>query len=274
MSKLLDGDDGLPAEDIGQWAKEKHRLLCAYVDICRATRRKFLPPNKGGSTYIDLFCGTGRARIRETGEWVDGSAVAAWKASVRSGTPFTRVIIADADPIRLDASRARLERLDAPVVAICGTAQETAFKARQKAAPYGLNFAFLDPYNLQALHFEAVQQLARISRIDMLIHVSTMDLQRNTERYASIDESAFDAFAPGWREHVPLERSLPVIRNGVLSYWRSLVEQAGVWTSDDIRLITGSRNERLYWLVLAARHELAHQFWTKIVDTGQRSLDL
>ena len=28
MGKLVDGDDGLPAEEVGSWAKEKHDYHC------------------------------------------------------------------------------------------------------------------------------------------------------------------------------------------------------------------------------------------------------
>jgi hypothetical protein len=30
MGKLIDGDDGLPAEDVGSWTKEKHQYICRY----------------------------------------------------------------------------------------------------------------------------------------------------------------------------------------------------------------------------------------------------
>jgi len=36
MGKLIDGDDGLPAEEVGIWAKEKHDYLCRYIDISRS----------------------------------------------------------------------------------------------------------------------------------------------------------------------------------------------------------------------------------------------
>lgn len=48
MGKLVDGDDGLPAEEVGVWTKEKHELLCNYVHISSATRKKYLPPNNRG----------------------------------------------------------------------------------------------------------------------------------------------------------------------------------------------------------------------------------
>ena len=51
-------DDGLPLDEVGAWAKEKHERLRRYVDISRGARRKFA---RGGTTYVDLYCGTGRA---------------------------------------------------------------------------------------------------------------------------------------------------------------------------------------------------------------------
>lgn len=201
MGDLVEADDGLPAEVVGPWAKEKHELLCKYIQISSATRRKYLPPhNQGGAGYVDLFCSTGRCWLKDTNEWIDGSAVAAWKRSVDNETPFTRVIIADADEERLNACADRLARLGAPVVATVGLAKDTAFWARQRIPPHGLNFAFLDPYSLGALDFEIIKTLALIKRMDMLVHVSTMDLQRNQDLYLSADASAFDAFAPGWRD--------------------------------------------------------------------------
>lgn len=133
MGRLIDGDDGLPAEDVGVWAKEKHEYLCRYIDISRAVRSGWTAPGKAGATFIDPFCGPGRAKVRETGEWIDGGAVAAWKKSCEGGAPF--------------------------------------------------------------------------------------------------------------------------------QYWRDKVASRQVWPSTEMRLITGSKNQPLYWLLLAAKHELAHKFW-------------
>lgn len=83
MGKLTDGDDGLPAEEVGVWAKEKHNYLCRYIDISRSTRAKYLGPGKAGATYVDLFCGPGRCKVRDSNEWIDGGVVAAWKIEPR-----------------------------------------------------------------------------------------------------------------------------------------------------------------------------------------------
>lgn len=101
MGGLVDGDDKLPAELVGRWAKEKYSLLCRYVQISSSTRKKYLGPGKGGAAYIDLFCGPGRAFIEDTGESIEGGAVAAWRQSQSSGSPFSRVIIGDTDEERL-----------------------------------------------------------------------------------------------------------------------------------------------------------------------------
>jgi three-Cys-motif partner protein len=275
MGELVDGDDGLPAEVVGVWAKEKVDLLCNYVRISSPTRKKYLPPdNIGGAAYIDLFCGPGRSFINDTKEWIEAGPVAAWNRSVACNAPFTRVIIADANVERLQACEARLQRLGAPVVTKHGFAKETAFWARQKTPQHGLNFAFLDPYSLEALDFEVIKTLALIKRIDVLVHVSTMDLRRNLDVHLTTADSSFDAFAPGWRDALQV-RSRARTREDVLRYWRGLVSQAGIPTSEDVRLIKNRHGQHLYWLLLAAGHDLAHKFWKTVSPKGgQQSFDL
>ncbi len=266
MGKLIDGDDGLPAEEVGPWAKDKHEYLCRYIDISRAVRKKWLGDNKAGATYIDLFCGPGRCRIRDTGEWIDGGVVAAWRKSVEGGAPFSQIFIADLDEQRRKAAVSRLERLGAPVTEIKGAAVDAAREIFPRLNPYGLHFAFLDPFNLEALDFNIIRMLSELKRIDMLVHVNQMDLQRNLVINATSENSAFDAFAPGWRDHISIEQPQHEIRQQIFQYWRKLVEDLGVWPSTEMKLIRGGKNQPLYWLLLAAKHDLAHNFWATASD--------
>jgi hypothetical protein len=276
MGKLVEGDDGLPAEEVGVWIAEKHELLCDYVQISSATRRKYLPPprNRGGAAYIDLFCGPGRSWVKSTGTFSDGGCVAAWRKSVESNAPFSKVIIGDRDPDRLAAATKRLEKLGAPVVPLLGLAKDTAFTAIQRAGGSGLHFAFLDPYSLGALDFAIISTLSRLQRIDMLVHVSQMDLQRNYYRNSQTDASAFDVFAPGWRTAVDINATQKSGRQAFFEYWRQLVASTGVETGRDARLITGPGNQPLYLLMLAARHELAHKFWQVVSKKDDPQGDL
>lgn len=272
MGELVEGDDGLVAEDVGIWAKEKHELLCRYVDITRRVRTKFLGTGKAGATYIDLFSGTGKARLRRTGEYIDGSCVAAWKMSVKGGAPFSKVFIADTDADRLLAARTRLERLGAPVTAIKGQAHHTIKSIVSHLNPHALHFAFIDPFNLGAFDFSIMQRLAPMKRIDILVHISKMDLQRNLGFNLTAQQNAFDIFAPGWKANVNLNQSHKGIRKEVFDYWRAEVSKLEIAPSAEMRLITGSRNQHLYWLLLAAKHDLAHDFWKAAIDDGQSSL--
>lgn len=262
MGELIDGDDGYLAEEVGPWAKEKHDLLCRYIDMSKAARAKYLGPGKGGAAFVDLFCGPGRCKVKTTGEWIDGGALAAWKKSVEGGQPFSRMIVADADQQRLDAMVMRLQSAGAPVVSKCGPAAETAFFALQRTPQYGLNFAYLDPYNLEALNFQIFQTLSRVKRLDILVHLSKMDLQRNLDSNIGATVSAFDAFAPGWRSIINVEQAQGGIRNEVVEYWRDLVASTGKTASNEVRLLRGTRGQHLYWLLLVAGHDLAHKFWT------------
>jgi three-Cys-motif partner protein len=258
---LIQGDDGLPAEEVGPWAVEKHNYLARYLDISRAARQKFLGPRKAGATFIDLFCATGRARIRETGQWIDGSAIAACKIAQTGNTGFSQILVSDIDETRRRACVERLRRLGAPVTDLGGPAIYASNEVLKLVHPLGLHFAFLDPYNLGELDFSIIKTLSQLKRIDMLIHVSVMDLQRNLERNIASSGGIFDIFAPGWREAVDINSSKVVIRQKVLEYWRDQVAQLGTGTANNVKLITGGKNQRLYWLLLAAKHELARKFW-------------
>lgn len=285
MGDLVDGDDGLPVEDVAGHTQQKHLYLERYLDISSGARKGFLEGNGrttfiGGATYIDLFCGVGRCKVRDRGEYIDGGAITAWRISRASRTPFSMLYIADSDDIRRSIMAERLRRLDAPVTELPGTAvmaaQELPGKLNKHGLKHGLHFAFLDPYNLGALDFRILEVLASLKRMDMLIHVSAMDIQRNiADHLGRSEESDWDDFAPGWRDHVTREAPKREHRRALMEYWRSLVAELGMYPGrdGDVKMITGSQHQYLYWLLLASRHELAMKFW-KIASNpeGQQEL--
>ena len=272
MGELIGGDDGLPVEDVGPWAKTKHEYLCRYIEMSRATRKKFIGPTNAGSVYIDPFCGPGRVFVRR-GEYAEGSCVAAWNASVRGGSPFSKILIADLDEERLRYAEERLRRLNAPVVSFHGPATDTMLPMLKQADRYGLHFAFIDPYNLGALDFSIFQLLSKFRRMDIMVHLSKMDLQRNLDRNMSQALDAFERFAPGWRHAVSFDQAQKGIRTEIVEHWCRLLTQLGTEASPNMRLLTGDKDQHLYWLTLIARHDLAHKFWnTASNPEGQGNL--
>lgn len=274
MSKTIMGDDGLLADVVKPQVKEKHRLLLEYINITRYARAMFLQTGKGigGATYVDLFCATGRAKIHGTEEWIDGGAVAAWNLSKAGGAPFSAMYVNDIDPQKVEAMETRLHKLGAPVTSYVGRAEESAERIVDQLNPAGLNFAFVDPYSLGTLDFRIFRSLARLRRIDILAHVSKMDLQRNSGNSLSEEEAGFDLFAPGWRENVNVDQALAPLRADVLAYWRSLIASLSFANPVESELIRGQGNQPLYWLALIAKHDLAKKIWKAVTKSGQGQL--
>lgn len=272
-SELIDPVDGLPADEVGPQAKEKHEYLRRYLGISSGARKKFIGNGKAGAVYFDLFCASGRSRIRGTNEWIDGSAVTAWKCSRENGAPFTNIYISDIDEEKLSACERRLRALGAPVHSIHASAADSVEKMVSASNQYALHLAFVDPFSLEALDFRIISSLSKRKRMDMLIHVSAMDLQRNLASNLAAEDSAFDIFAPGWRNKVNTAGAQHDVRGRVVEYWREQVAALGPWPSLKPKLITGERNQPLYWLVLAASNDLAHKFWEAAANPqGQKEL--
>lgn len=280
MSEHDQSDLGsLPVGDVGAWVEDKHARLRRYVAISAKVRAKFDGVNGSGSTYIDLYCGPGRLRDRDTGNFYDGSALVAAKAAQESGHPFREVHIADTDAASVRATGTRLRALSESVnvYEYIGPASATSIEVARKIDPYGLHLAFLDPFNLTDIPFSVIESLAPLRRMDLLVHVSAMDLQRNWRHAMARQDSArFEAFAPGWREAVGGTTSPTKMPLAILQHWLGLVRGVGFNVhGDQLELVTGPQNQRLYWLALAAKHERAQEFWDKIRHINpQRELGL
>lgn len=261
----IDETDGLPRQIVGEWTLHKHELLRRYVDISGVgVRKKWLANGKAGATFIDLFAGPGRVRVRETDQVLDGSPLVAWRQAVEDKAPFTKVFVADAHPALVDAVTQRLRAAGAPVHPEVGLATDTVDCVVKELDQYALHFAFLDPFNLGALPFEIIRKLAAFQRMDILVHVSAQDINRNLRRFVKSATSPLDDFAPGWREHTDVGRPDRYVRARILEHWRGLLKREGMDTTEVAEKVSGPTKQPLYWLAFAARHRLALEFWEKI----------
>jgi three-Cys-motif partner protein len=269
---MLD-EDGLPLDEVGPWVTDKHGRLRRYIDISRAARRKFVE-GTGGATYIDLFCGSGRAIIRDTDEKIDGSPLVAFKTARDGNVPFSAIHIADLSEERCRAAKRRISALGGTATTEVGDAEQAVLQVSNRLNPAGLHFAFLDPYNLQDLPFSVIEVLSKFKRMDILIHVSAQDLQRNLHSYTKPGDLRLERFAPGWRNQVDLKQRQPAIRAAILAYWASKIRALGLPPAHHAELVSGpSKNQRLYWLVFVSRNDFAKTLWDKIRSlTGQRDL--
>jgi three-Cys-motif partner protein len=258
------GDDGLIVEKVGPWADDKIKIVTDYVYASGGARKKWT-----GAAYVELFSGPGRSIIRNTTRFIDGSAVAAFKRSLESPGRFTSIYISDADDELLDAATRRLTALHAPIHPIPGPASRAVSKIVRNLGPHGLHLAFLDPHNLGTLSFDLFVELAKVKNLDVIAHVSLHDLQRNADRYTSEAQNEFDRFAPGWRDNIGTDMNQQGFRAALIKYWSDQVLALGLPRAKHWELIRGDRGQRLYWLILLARHELAHDLWERISSAAK-----
>lgn len=272
-----DPADGLPACKAGEWALEKHQLLQQYVHTCRGTRRMFLQGDPsssygpGGATYIELFSGPGRL-FNDRVEFFDGSPIVSHREAMKSKTVFSAMHLGDERSDFCAAVCTRLEREGAYPIPYEMTAERSAEAIIAKLNPYGFNFAFLDPFGFDGLPFSVIETFARFRRMDVLIHVSAMELQRKLPDYMQSEHCTLDRFAPGWREVVKGRAPDVQSRGKILEHWVSLIRDAGFIEARGMPLIRGPDNQALYWLVLIAKHELATKFWNAISKSSSYEL--
>jgi three-Cys-motif partner protein len=161
--------------------------------------------------------------------------------------------------------------LKAPVVATPGPALEAMERIVQNLHPGGLHFAFLDPHNLGALSLDLFKILTKLKHIDIIVHISVADLQRNVDLYTSDDYDQFDTFAPGWRRAINFKAmNKAALRFAVLNYWSDQVARLGLTKAKHTELIKGPGNQRLYWLCLLSRNPLAHKLWDAISSAAKQ----
>ena len=152
-----------------------------------------------------------------------------------------------------------------------GRASDTAEQVVRNLNPWGFHVAFLDPYNLDSLPFGVIRSLARVKRMDMIVHISEMDLQRRG--IGQRDVAVVEAFAPGATAGIDWSMKAFDIKLYVLNHWKALLGELGYIVSDNIERVTGKKNQPLYWLAYASRNPLGDRFWGEISEVGpQRGL--
>lgn len=269
----LDPGDGLIVGEVGPWAKEKHDRLRRYIDAARGARAKFLPPKgTGGASYIELYSGAGRSVIKDTNQFIEGSAVVAFNAGRASGHPFSEMHLSDLEAQNSAAVVQRIKALGGAPTSYVGAASVVVDQVMTAINPYGLHLAFLDPFNLAQLPFSVIERMLQVKRMDMIIHVSVQDLQRNFDTHSRVGQS-LDIFAPGWRDAVDVNQATAALRAAFVEYWLGMIRALGTRPATGKPLIVGEKNQRLYWLVFLSSNPLGHELWNDVQNlTGQGSL--
>jgi three-Cys-motif partner protein len=176
--------------------------------------------------------------------------------------PFTEMHFNDFDAQKSSAVDARIRALGGTPICYSHPADVAVDKIVAAVNPSGLHFAFLDPYNLEGLSFDIIRKLSKL-KVDMLIHVSVQDLQRNLDDYSK-QGGVFDTFAPGWKAQVNPNQAINSFRAALMKYWMGEIRKLGTMPAKGVELIVGSKGQRLYWLVFVSGHDHGRKLWEAI----------
>ncbi len=262
-------DDGLVTPTVGDWAEEKYRLIRCYAEIFSTAMKN----TWDSRIYVDLFSGSGRARIRGTKRIIPAAPLLV--TGVRF--PFTRYVLCELDPNKIEALRQRLDR-DSPTAEVryvAGDSNETvgeitSFIPSPTRGKKVLAFCLADPYRLADLKFQTIARIATDHFVDFLVLIpSGMDASRNREVYLRGESSGLDAFLGrrDWRDAwAAAERAGQRFADFVADQFGVSMRRLGYkydGSESAHLMVTTARRLPIYHLMMFSRHDLGGDFWEK-----------
>jgi three-Cys-motif partner protein len=261
----VDPLDELPVQCVRAWASDKHYYLRRVVDATRHVRAKFNPPQgRGGSCFVDLFAGPGRARILKPAEFVDGSPLVAIKAAAENVGAYSRVVLCDIDEENVRALEARTASLGTDVRFVLGDCNVEIDKIAAQIPPHAFTQVLVDPFGPSALHFSTIKRLSQFAHLDFIIHWPVGSMKRNFEAHA-VFEKVLGLPAEQWKDRVKrgsdIAALLPLYRSqlATLGYVES-----GMTAPMTAPAIKNSHNLTLYRLIFASKDPLGYKIWSSV----------
>jgi three-Cys-motif partner protein len=261
-------DDGLIYAPVGSWGEQKYKLVSMYNELF-ATGMKARWQTR---VYIDLFAGSGKARIKGTDRIVCGSPLLALSLPDQ----YDKYIFCESDATNADALRRRVnnEFPSEAVSIIQGNCNEVVDDIVKLIPPHSkqnkvLSFCFVDPFSL-VIKFATLKKLAEHFMDFLIVLALSMDGVRNVATYLEENNRRIDEFLgkDDWRSlWSEAEKS-------GMSFQLFLAEQfAGQMIglgfkkeslSAMIEIRSSDKNLPLYHLAFFSRSDKGYEFWKKI----------
>lgn len=269
----LDPADGLPVNVVGTWCEDKYLHVEHYAHM-------FAKSMKGKwdrLTYLELFAGAGRVRIRDTDRAVDAAALRA----LGIAPTFDLYVYGELDKGLLSALEQRCQARSPE--SRCSFVQGDVNKRwpvlrdRIRQAAEGgsyLTFCFVDPYNCQDLAFSTLEGLAELYLDFLVLIPSHMDANRNQARYLRDSTTVLDRYLGSscWRtawNSAPNPK--PRFGDFVAHQFGLRMQELGFLYDglQDMTLVRSTdRNLRLYHLAFFSRNALGQKLWREAVKSS------
>jgi len=282
----IPGSDGLPVQCVGPWVEDKYFFLEKYLNASCEARRKF--SDKNNAVFIDLFAGPGKCIIKNEKREIDSGGIRAFK---RDEAPFNESFYFDISSVNKTALEKRINSKSNCNIR-CGDSNtlinELVITLSQM--PYRYHFAFIDPFRPGDLKFETLRNLAKLNRMDILLHFSIGAIKRNLGSWLRSKSTILDDFlgTDKWRKRIDglsNDKIFKVLIDVFTEQLRSVgyPEEGLRMASSDRDIYTGlptvpvknTKEVELYVLILASKHRLAQRIWNSVIKVdrqGQKEL--
>ena len=280
------GSDGLPVQCVGPWVEDKYFFLERYLNASCKARRKFSEP--GNAVFIDLFAGPGRCIIKDSGKEIISGGI---RALQREEAPFN-------ESRYFEINKDNKEALEKRISGVRGVYIKEGdsnilvndLTADLLKKPYRYHFAFIDPFGPDGLKFETLRSLAKLGRMDMLIHFPIGAIKRNLDNWIKSRHTILDDFlgTDEWRnalKNAPKSQKFRIL----IDIFKKQLESIG-YPEEGLKMaasegsiydglptvsIRNTKEVDLYVLILASKHKLAQKIWNSIIKAspdGQKTL--
>jgi three-Cys-motif partner protein len=222
-------------------------------------------------TYIDIFAGSGRCAVEETGEEIDGSPLIALKCKM----PFTHYFFNDINHDAIEALKNRVGSfVPKNIILFNKDCNDVIEDLRCKLPPASLDFCFIDPLNWE-INFNSIKELTRNRRMDLAITFHTGAMKRVVDDYPEVLNEFFGDKM--WQEEYKgaLARGTYSVGRLLLDIYESRLRKLGYVDIQDYLPVRNTRSVVMYHLVFASKHSRGKDFWDKIslrTSTGQQRL--
>lgn len=270
------GLDNLPVQCVGPWAGDKYYYLERYLNASCEVRRKF--SDNSNAVFIDLFSGPGRCIIKDRGIEIDSGVI---RALTREEAPFNESFLFDISQVNIDTLEKRIgQKLNCHIrQGDSNTLVNNLVSNLSKHRYKRYHFIFIDPFGPEGLKFKTLIELARLERVDMLIHFPIMAIRRNWKSWIKKENTILDDFlgTKDWRGKI---KSLSEERlfDLLINLYKNELSKIGCVFIFDLRPVTikNTKNAPLYDLILVSKNPLAQKIWNTVINKspdGQKSFN-
>ena len=273
---LVLGEDNLPVQCVGPWVEDKYFYLERYLNASCEVRRKF--SDKSNAVFIDLFTGPGKCVIKDSCVEINAGVL---RALNREEAQFNETFLFDISKNNIAALEKRIDpgynrhirHGDSNVLThqLVDNLLEHPYKR--------YHFVFIDPFGPDGLKFKTLIELARLDRVDMLIHFPIMAIRRNWKLWVKKENTILDEFlgTREWRDKIS-SLSRDKIFNLLINLYKKELSRIGCVFVYGLRPVSikNTMNAPIYDLILVSKNPLAQKIWNTVINktpNGQKSFN-